>query len=94
MRQNGATCRGQCEAHFEVVTWKLSQFVALLQQDLFCYLSSCFDSRASCFDISIERPEKAVGGHFEATWNASAVHQHFENVPRKLKPKAASELPS
>ena len=56
MRQNGATCLGQCEAHFEVVTWKLSQFVALLQQDLFCYLSSCFDSRASCCDISTERP--------------------------------------
>ena len=35
MRQNGTTCRGQCQAHFEAVTWKLSHFVALLQQPQF-----------------------------------------------------------
>ena len=87
-RQNGVTCWAQCETHFEAVTWKLSQLVALLQQDLFCHLSSCFDSRGSCFDIStVASMHLAICG--AGIWGRT-VQLVWDNVKRILKPLLGS----
>ena len=83
MRQNGAICQGQCQAHFKAVTWKLSQLVALLQQDMFCHLSPCFDSRGSCFDIStVASMHLAICG--AGIWGRT-VQLVWDNVKRILK---------